>query len=795
MNKKVGIVSCYFKNNYGSMLQAYATQKILDNNNIENETINITQNKEFKKNKKKYYLNQMLNFKFIKEKSGMIQLKIYKKINKELGKNIAIRTKKYNEFKNEFNLSRSNNNYEDLTRQAKEKYSDVIVGSDQLWLPVNVIADYYTLNWVPNNINKISYATSFGFSTIPNKYYNLYKEFLERINYLSTREESGVKIIKEITELNAKFVCDPTILLTREEWEKEATQERIYEEKYILCYFLGKNIAHRKFVERLKEKTGHKIVSLNHADEYVKYSDKFCDYAPYDIGPREWINLIKNAEYVCTDSFHGTVFSILFNKEFFDFRRFDNKSIISTNSRIDSLLDVAGIDNSRICTGNEKIEDVLKNKINYDKVNENIDEFREESKKWLFDSIKWKPDDSKHINITDKEDCCGCTACKSICPRQAIEMIEDEEGFLYPRVNEEKCINCGMCKKVCPILNRKQEKKFEQKAYVLNNKNNKIRKESTSGGAFTEIAKYVLGKAGIVYGAAFNDAFEVEHQKVVKEEDLEKFRNSKYVQSNLKDVFIDVKENLDNEKWVCFSGTPCQIEGLNNYLKKDYEKLILVDVVCRAVPSPKLLRRYLQYIRENNLNNEKIKSVSFRDKSKYGYKYTQMKITSKNKIYQNGVETDPYLRAFFNGYSIRKSCLNCKLKKRYRVSDFTMWDCFNIENFDKEMDDNIGTTRILIHTEKGQKIFNEIKDNFNYKEIEVDKIVSDSKELVNSTKLNSCNEKFFEDLNKMDINQLFIKYFPDTVKVKSERFMRKTLVNTKGYKNIKKIGKKILRRG
>ena len=234
--KKVGIVSCYFKDNYGSMLQAYATKKILDKNEIPNETINIKYNKDFKNGKRKYYLSQITNFKFIKNKLGMVKLKIDKKLNKQLGKNIAIRTQKYKEFRKEFNLSRSNNTFKDLTNQAKELYSDVIVGSDQLWLPVNVVADYYTLNWVPDEINKISYSTSFGFSSIPNKYVELYRNFLNRINYLSTREESGVQIIKDIVARDAKLVCDPTILLTKDEWHEGSSKERKYDEKYILCY-------------------------------------------------------------------------------------------------------------------------------------------------------------------------------------------------------------------------------------------------------------------------------------------------------------------------------------------------------------------------------------------------------------------------------------------------------------------------------------------------------------------------------------------------------------------------------
>lgn len=386
--KKVGIVSCYFKNNYGSMLQAYATQKILDNNNIQNETINIDNNIDFKKGKRKYYLSQIFNLNFIKSKFGMIKLKFDKKIIKNLSKNISIRTEKYNQFRKEFNLSKSVKHYDELAKMAKKNYSDIIVGSDQLWLPVNVVADYYTLNWVPDEINKISYATSFGVTEIPPKYLDKYNYFLNRINSVSIREDNGIKLAKKMANLDAKLVCDPTILLTKDEWEEVCAKGRIIKDKYILCYFLGSNIKHRKFAERLKEKTGYKIVSLNHADEYVKYSDEFADIIPYDIGPKEWINLIKNAEYVCTDSFHGTVFSLIYNKLFFDFRRYSSKSKSSTNSRIDSLLNIVGISFERILTGDEKIDEVLEYKIDYSLVNKKLDEFRNDSKKWLLNSLK-----------------------------------------------------------------------------------------------------------------------------------------------------------------------------------------------------------------------------------------------------------------------------------------------------------------------------------------------------------------------------------------------------------------------
>ena len=793
--KKIGIVTCYFKNNYGSMLQAYATKKILDNNDIPNETINIDYNQDFKKGKRKYYFTQITNFKFIKNKLGMIKLKFDKKINKELGKNIATRNKAYKNFRQEINLSRTNKNYNELTEQAKELYSDVIVGSDQLWLPVNVVSDYYTLNWVSDEVNKISYSTSFGFSSIPKKYNALYKKFLSRLNFISTREESGVKIIKDVADIDAKLVCDPTILLTKEEWLNETSTKRIYEDKYILCYFLGNNIEHRKFAERLRAKTGYKIVSLNHADEYVKYSDKFCDYAPFDVGPREWINLVANAEYVLTDSFHCTVFSILFNKMFFDFRRHNNKSKVSTNSRIDSLLDVAGISKERILNGTENIDDVLNYEIEYDSVNENINKFREESKEWLLNSIKWKDNSFKHVDVSCKEDCCGCSACKSICPQKAIEMKEDEEGFLYPFIDEKKCTQCGACKRVCPIINEEKEKACEQYAYILNNKNDEIRKESTSGGFFTEIAKYTLKNNGVVYGASFIDKFEVAHTKALKIDELVKYRNSKYVQSNLLNSFNEVRTYLNEGRLVCYSGTPCQIEGLQHFLNKEYENLITVDVVCRAVPSPKLLRKYISYVKKRFLKGEEIEFISFRNKDKYGYKYTQMKIKSKNHKYESGIESDPYLRAFFEGYSTRPSCAKCRFKKRYRKSDFTMWDCFNVENFNKKMDDNLGTTRVLIHTKKGKKIFDIISENFVFVEVNPDVAIKDSRELIKSTNRNGKAKVFFEDINLCDIENVFNKYFSDTLRVKLERTLRKRLVNLKMYKRIKRIAKRILKRG
>ncbi len=385
--KKVGIVSCYFKNNYGSMLQAYATQKILDDFNLENETFNIDKNVDFKNNKKKFYKSQILNFSFLKSKIGMIWLKIYKRINKKLGKNIYTREQKFEEFRKEINLTKSFYTYKELS-EASKNYSSIVVGSDQLWLPVNVVADYYTLNWVDEDINKVALATSFGISEIPTKYKETYKRFLNRMNYISVREEAGCNIVEDLTSKRVKLACDPTILLTRDEWRKVQDENPVIKGEYILCYFLGKNIKHRKFAEKLREKTGYKIVSLNHCDEYVRYSDRFADIIPYDVGPREFVNLIGNAKYVCTDSFHGTVFSLINNVEFFTFERYKSKNNkISTNSRVYSLLRLMNLEN-RILEGSENIEEVLKGKIDFDNVNNELKVLRDETKSFLENALE-----------------------------------------------------------------------------------------------------------------------------------------------------------------------------------------------------------------------------------------------------------------------------------------------------------------------------------------------------------------------------------------------------------------------
>ncbi len=397
------------------------------------------------------------------------------------------------------------------------------------------------------------------------------------------------------------------------------------------------------------------------------------------------------------------------------------------------------------------------------------------------------------INIKEKEKCCGCSACDNICPKNCITMIDDSEGFLYPQVDISKCIKCRLCEKVCPILNNKSEKPFSQKAYLVQNRDPRILNESTSGGAFTALAEYILKENGIIYGAAFNSSFEVVHEGIDNADELCKFRNSKYVQSRIGKTFLEAKTHLDAGRKVLYSGTPCQIEGLKSFLGKEYTNLVTVDVVCRAVPSPLIWEKYKEF-----RTSEKISllgKAAFRDKEYYGYQYSQMSIELRDgRKLHYGVESDPYLRAFFSNLSDRPSCYECQFKKRYRVCDITIWDCFDVYKFSKSLNNNKGVTRALVHTEKGNKILQAISEKCIVVEISPDLAVEGVRELVKSVPLNPYRKQFFEDANRMGNKEFFESYFPSTLRIKSEYLIRTCSVKLGIYQPIKRIAKKILKR-
>lgn len=388
--KKVAIVSCYFQHNYGSMLQALATQMALDKLGIDNETINIEGFRgEIKKAKIKYFLKASFTSDILLSKLGMVKNVIRKKVIKDDYSNSSkLRAKRFDDFyKNNFRISKKYESLADLSKKCESNYHSVVVGSDQLWLPANIAANYYTLKFVPDNVNSVSYATSFGQSSLPNDSAKKASDFLKRIKHISVREESGQKLVKHFIGKDVPVVCDPTILFSGEEWMCIQKTEPIVKDPYILCYFLGNNPPHREFAKKLKEVSGCKIVALVHLDEFVKSDNDYADITPYDIDPADFLNLIRNASYVCTDSFHCSVFSMLYERQFFTFRRYTRKTKSSTNSRLDTLFKLAGIDN-RIFVGNEDVKKIYMENIDFKRANMKLQEAREYGLRYLKESLE-----------------------------------------------------------------------------------------------------------------------------------------------------------------------------------------------------------------------------------------------------------------------------------------------------------------------------------------------------------------------------------------------------------------------
>ena len=324
--------------------------------------------------------------------------------------------------------------------------------------------------------------------------------------------------------------------------------------------------------------------------------------------------------------------------------------------------------------------------------------------------------------FNDKVDCCGCTACYNVCPKNAIEMKADFEGFLYPEIDNEKCIKCGACDRVCPIKQFKEPEKGFLKTVSLRTKDEKVLESSTSGGFTTPLLEYCIKRGGIVCCASYSEDFKVKHIVIEGEKklqnEIERIRGSKYVQSDLSNVFKQIKEYLQLKKLVCFIGTTCQVTGLTTYLGKKYENLIMVDVVCHGTPSPMLFDKYLDYQRKKY--DSEIRKINFRSKT-YGYHSGTMVIEFENgKVYSGSARVDYMLKSFFKEISSRPSCYDCKFKTKKRVSDFTIFDAWHAGELGGFHDDDKGYTNVIIHSEKGLRILSEIKDAYEIHEVDSD---------------------------------------------------------------------------
>lgn len=381
------------------------------------------------------------------------------------------------------------------------------------------------------------------------------------------------------------------------------------------------------------------------------------------------------------------------------------------------------------------------------------------------------------IDILEKDKCCGCSACSSVCPQHCIEMRKDEEGFLYPEIQEDLCIKCNKCEKVCPIIHyNRYEKKQKTNCYIVQNKDHEVIRESTSGGFFSALAEYIFENNGVVYGAYLDEKIVVRHVKIVDKKDLKKLRNSKYCQSDIHGLYSDCEKELKLGKMVCFSGTPCQLAGLKSYLGREYNNLISVDVVCRGVASPLLFEKFLQ---ANNKND--ISTVLFRDKH-YGYYASTMTILYKSgRVKRNEINSSLMLKPYFNDFCSRPSCYKCKFKIMDRNCDFTMFDCWHANRYNNKFG-IAGSTGVAVRSEKADKIFKNLVKRLLITQVDYDELVKlDGYMMTQMINKPEKRKEFFKllssDRELIDIEKLFFRQnLMDRIKYYIKLFLMKTRI-------------------
>lgn len=348
------------------------------------------------------------------------------------------------------------------------------------------------------------------------------------------------------------------------------------------------------------------------------------------------------------------------------------------------------------------------------------------------------------IRIKHKSDCCGCEACVQRCPKRCISLHRDQEGFLYPLVDESICIDCGLCERVCPVINQGEPLK-PLVAYAAKNQDESVRLSSSSGGVFTALAEQVIAQGGVVFGARFDESWNVVHDYVETVEGLSAFRGAKYAQSRIGLCFLQAETFLRQGRQVLFSGLPCQIAGLKKFLRKDYDNLITVDLFCHGVPSPMVWKRFLE--EEVATPHTQLKSISFRDKASgwknYSFSYLQEdtdgvhlhRILSAKNLFMRGFLTDLYLRP---------SCYHCPVKQCKSGSDLTIGDYWGIQQAHPGLDDDKGVSAVLVNTDKGAAILQAVQQVSLY-ESTFEKVVK-------------CNPALIKSAQEPTKRSLFLNY-------------------------------------
>ena len=699
--RKVAIMTWHTHENFGTVLQAGATCNVLRGLGYEPDLINYVPKPKFTEPSFLGFVKRAVN------KAKLIIKPLYVSSGRsELFKSFL---------KDSAGYSVSCTSFPEL-HDLNETYDAFICGSDQIWSPV-FFDNKYFLDFVDNPNKMIAYAPSMGASKIENPFVReKMKSLISRFNHLSIREGQGAKIIKELTGQDAKVVLDPTLLLNAEEWNlyiKEAELEKI-QGKYIICYFLGEAEKYMNYVKELSKKMGVPYYVI----PVTAKQKKLAETVPFEVGPCEFVSLIKNAEFVVTDSFHGTAFSANYNVPFSVFKRFKDSSSESQNSRVYSFLDMLGL-GSRLVDYKKNVGNVLE--CDFSVTNEKLLEKREESLQYLKNSLgsavaEPKIQENVPFKITDL--CCGCGACASVCNKGAITLVRNDDGFNNYLIDAEKCVKCGQCKNVCPMTKIKAPNMKEARAlYSIKSNSQEALKKSASGGVGHELASQLLQNGyavcGCVYETATNSAKHIWVTPDEKEK-LSLLQGSKYIQSNTAEAISEI-ENIAKKYKIAFFGTPCQAAAIDKILSKKglRESAVIIDLICHGVPSYHLWNKYLCDVNKKRGVGEN-PAVSFRGEES-DWHHRMLQVVGNGKTHKQVEQKNDFYAFFRRSLCDMATCFDCPYRER-SAADLRIGDYWG----KKFANEKHGVSMVVANTEEGNRLVKNLSGVCNVTEQSLD---------------------------------------------------------------------------
>ena len=698
---RIGIISVNNAHNFGSSMQAYALLTYLRNYGHKAQVIN--------------YRNPYI------EDSYRVQKKAEKSIHSKLkyGMMYAVRILKKpylikrrrrfeKFFVQYFDQTEPVTSYKQLCNTNYD-FDVAFAGSDQIWNPniVKSIDPAFFLKFLDSKAINASYAASIGMEELTEPQKAVFAEYLRHLDYISVREESARELLQPLTEKKIDLTADPTVLLQASDYEKLLCV-RPYEGEYIYVHvhhYTAKSPELVKMAEALSENSGLPVIHNIQGLHFKHQVGHTCD-----AGPRETLSALYHAKYVLTQSFHITMFSLIFHKMFVTMKR------DRYNTRLEQLLGAVGMADHLVDPGTvPKLEALSQD---FSVVEEYFKNERTHAAAYIekvLSGSKQAPTPNFFLSA-DPFTCYGCSACADICPVRAIEMQQDKEGFVRPHIDQNKCIQCKQCEKTCIWGKNGKVPENDRQGYVAFARDEDTHVNSSSGGISTVLGQYILRQGGYVVGVRWAEPGVAVYDITDTLEGLELFKYSKYVEPKHGDIYKKTKKALETGRPVLFVGVPCKVAGLKAFLRQDYENLYTAELVCECSPSPLVLLNHLR--KKSGEAKSRLVSIRFREPVGWFERKTAYMYENKKTELVHYKE-DLYFQCFVKRYLAKLSCYRCEFTRFKAGSDIVMGDFWGIEELYPREDFSKGISCVISNSKKGEYLLNSLGNTIELRRVPV----------------------------------------------------------------------------